>query len=54
MNIGASWRMVFIWLLVFLPGDSATAQDASEIKTFPDAEGWGRPAKVGGVAGSSR
>jgi hypothetical protein len=47
MNVGVPWTIAFIWLLVFSASGFATAQDASELKAFPDAEGWGASSKGG-------
>jgi len=47
MNNGSTWTILFSCLLVHISGGFATAQDASKIKAFPGAEGWGAFSKGG-------
>jgi hypothetical protein len=47
MNVVFTWTIASAWLLVFLASGLATAQDATELKAFPGAEGWGAASKGG-------
>ena len=46
MNSGSIWTIAFVLLLVIAPNER-TAQDATELKAFPGAEGWGAVSKGG-------
>lgn len=47
MNIGTTLQFVAALLLMLWPGNLTTAQDTSDVRAFPGAEGWGAVSKGG-------
>lgn len=47
MSVGAIRTFAYVWLLVFLAGGLAVAQDDAELRAFPGAEGWGAASRGG-------
>ena len=46
-GVGPPWKYILVWLLLFLTGSVAAAQDAAELRAFPGAEGWGASSRGG-------
>ncbi|WP_442505484.1 hypothetical protein SH528x_004274 [Novipirellula sp. SH528] len=47
MNVGFVRTIACVWLLVFLTSSLADAQDDTELRAFPGAQGWGAVSKGG-------